>query len=410
MSYEGYADLKYTPNENDLIASFFLEPNKVSFEKAASAIAAESSIGTWTDISTLTKEIKEKLMPKVFELDKKAGTAKIAYSIDLFEEGNASQLMSSIGGNIFGMNIVKNVRLADVEFPKSFIRSFKGPRFGIEGIRKIIKVKERPLVGTIIKPKLGLNEQEHAKVAYNAFLGGCDIVKDDENLTDMSFNNFEKRITETLRLRDKCEQETGEKKVYLANVTAPYNEMLRRAKFVKNLGGEYIMIDIITAGWSALQALRNENLDLAIHAHRAGHAAFTRNSKHGISMLVVAKLCRLVGCDQLHIGTAVGKMEGSKKEISAIADALRKKWNKLHSVFPVASGGLHPVLVPEVMKIMGKDIIIQMGGGIHGHPNGTIAGAKAARQAVRAAMDNIPAEQYAKMHNELAAAIKKWKE
>ena len=119
---------------------------------------------------------------------------KIAYPQDLFEKDNVPNILSSIAGNIMGMKAVKTIRLEDVSFPKSILKSFAGPKYGIEGVRKMLRVKSRPLVGTIIKPKLGLNEKEHAQSAYESWKGGCDIVKDDENLASQKFNVFEKRI------------------------------------------------------------------------------------------------------------------------------------------------------------------------------------------------------------------------
>lgn len=405
----GYINLNYKPSENDLIASFYLEPTDgFTIEQASEHIAGESSIGTWTDVKTMKPEIIEKLKPSIFKIDKERNEIKISYPYELFESGNMSQILSSVAGNIFGMKSVKNLRLQDLEFPETIVKSFKGPRFGINGIRKILKVKKRPLTGTIIKPKLGLNPDDHAQVAYESWIGGCDIVKDDENLTNQDFNPFGDRVIKTLEMRDKAQSETGEKKIYIPNVTAKAREMINRAEFVRENGCEYAMIDIITVGFSAVQSLREEDLDLVIHAHRAMHAAFTRNKKHGISMLVLAKISRLIGVDQLHIGTAVGKMESSKEEVVEIKNAITQEWFNIKKVFPVCSGGLHPGLIPEIVEILGKDIVIQMGGGIHGHPNGTMAGAIAARQSLNAVMQEIPLKDYAKDHGELREALKKW--
>ncbi len=358
-----------------IICDFHLEPAK---KKTAEAVAAESSTGTWIDVST-EKQYMKNLAAKVVSI--KGNNVRIAYPLELFELGNVPQLMSSIAGNIFGMKAVKRLRLNDITLPKKYVKSFKGPCFGIEKIRKLLKVKRRPLVGTIVKPKLGLRTVDHAKVAYDAWIGGCDIVKDDENLSSQKFNPFERRVRQTIMMRNKAERKTGEKKIYMPNVTAETNEMLKRARLVKQTGCEYAMVDILTCGWSSLQTLRNANLGLVLHAHRAGHAAFTRG-RHGISMLVVARLARLIGVDQLHIGTAaVGKMT-QEDDVIIIEKALKNKWFGLKTVFPVASGGLHAGLVQSLIKKMGRDIIIQAGGGIHGHSGGTIAGAKAMRAAV----------------------------
>lgn len=409
MVRRGYIELDYKPNESDLLTTFYVEPSEGnSLEKACEQIAAESSIGTWTDVCTTKKEIMEELGPTVYEIDKETHVIKIAYPAALFEDGNMPQIYSSIAGNIFGMKAVSNLRLMDITFPKELVYSFKGPKYGITGIRKILKIRERPLIGTIIKPKLGLRCDDHARVAYDAWIGGCDIVKDDENLTNQKFNPFGERVIKTLKMRDRAEQETGEKKIYMPNITTDAHEMIRRAEFVRENGGEYVMVDVVTAGFSALQSLINRDLDLVIHAHRAMHAAFTRNPKHGISMLALAKSLRLVGVDQLHIGTVVGKMEGPAEEVIKIRDAMKEELYNIKQVFPVCSGGLHPGHVEKLMQILGRDIIIQMGGGIHGHPEGTIQGAMAARQAVEAAMRGERLDDAIEEYPELREAIDRW--
>ncbi|MEM2175175.1 MAG: RuBisCO large subunit C-terminal-like domain-containing protein [Candidatus Micrarchaeia archaeon] len=314
-----YIDLKYKPKK-DLICKFYLEPAYgIAFDSAVEQLAAESSIGTWTEVATLEIEEKKilKLAAKVFNLDPKEFTAEIAYPVSAFEKNNVPQILSSIAGNVFGMKDITNLRLIDIKIPNEIVKSFKGPKFGINGIRKLLKIYDRPLLGSIIKPKMGLSPKPHSEVAYECWIGGLDIVKDDENLANQDFNKFKERVRRTLRMKEKAEKETGERKVYMPNITAETNEMIKRAKFVKDEGGEYAMVDIITVGWSALQTLRNENEDLklVLHGHRAGHAAFTRNPKHGISMVVISKLIRLIGLDKLLIGTIVGKMHGEASEV-----------------------------------------------------------------------------------------------
>lgn len=418
----GYIQIGYDPDEKDLVCEFYIEPAKgYTVKKSAEHVASESSIGTWTDVATMKPGI-QKIGAKVFEI--KGNWVKIAYPSELFESGNMPQIHSSIAGNIFGMKMIENLRLESIHWPNDIMQSFKGPMFGIHGVRRLLKVKKRPLAGTIVKPKLGLNEKEHAKVAYDAWAGGLDIVKDDENLSHMKFNKFEKRVVETLKLRDKAEKETGERKMYMPNVSAESKEMLNRAKFVKNNGGEYAMVDIVTTGWSGLQTLReaNEDLKLVLHAHRAGHAAFTRNPKHGISMLVVAECARLIGVDQIHIGTVVGKMVGKKQDVMDIGEEIEHRlvkehghvlgddWGNIKPVFAVCSGGLHPGHLPKLVKLLGTDIIAQFGGGCHGHPKGTKAGATAIRQAIDACVRGIDLKEHAKTNYELREALKKWSE
>jgi len=421
MKKLSFINLRYKPKKTEVLVQYRITPaRKYSFRKVCEAVVGESSIGTWTDVKTMKERIRKKLKPTIFYIDKKNKRVRIAYPLELFELGNLPEIMSSIGGNIFGMKCVDGLYWEDINIPKKMLKSFKGPEYGIKGIRKKLKVKNRPLIGTIIKPKVGLNEIEHARVAYQAWKGGCDIVKDDENLTNQDFNNFKKRFLVTKRLMKKAEEETGEKKIYFVNCTAETEEMLKRIKFVEDNHGNYIMLDIITLGWGALQTARNHT-KLPIHAHRAGHAMFDRNPKHGMSMEVIAQLARMVGVDSLHIGTVVGKMVGKKDEILHIEEEiespftkqtkkyLEQKWYKVKPVIGVASGGLYPGIVDKVVKNMGIDVVIQAGGGIHGHPLGTEKGAMAMRQAVDAAVKKIPLKEYAKEHPELRIALEKWR-
>ncbi|MBR9707618.1 MAG: type III ribulose-bisphosphate carboxylase, partial [Candidatus Diapherotrites archaeon] len=341
---------------------------------------------------------------------------------DLWEPSNMPQLLSGIAGNIFGMKAVKNLRLVDFSVPTKYLKSFKGPKYGINGVRKFMKVKKRPLTATVPKPKIGFSAKEHSDLAYDLWTGGIDLVKDDENLTSTKFNKFDDRIKTMSRLRDKAEKVTGERKSALLNISGPVELMKKRAKQVADLGWEYVMIDVVTTGPAAVETMRDYtgDLGLAIHAHRAMHAAFTRNQKHGLSMQALAKIERMLGVDQLHLGTKVGKLVSPEFEVLAIQHNLvdkvtpdsehniKQDWSNVKPVFPVTSGGLHPGLVPDVMKLFGPNIVIQAGGGTLGHPQGATKGATALRQAIDATLNGFTLKEYAKTHSELEIALKKW--
>ncbi|OIO80147.1 ribulose-bisphosphate carboxylase large subunit [Candidatus Pacearchaeota archaeon CG1_02_32_132] len=408
--YLDFVDYNYKPSKKDMVCLFRFEPRAgVSVKEVLGRIAAESSNGTWTKLTTLKPHIR-KIRGRAFYV--RGNLVKIAYPEVLFEAGSMPQIYSAIAGNIFGMKAVNNLRLMDIDFPDSIMKSFKGPQFGIEGVRRFMKVKKRPLTATVPKPKVGMTTKEHAQVGYEAWAGGLDFLKDDENLTDQKFNRFEARAKACAKMRDRAEKETGEKKDYFINVTGEAKEMLIRAKIAADYDFKYVMCDIVTAGWSGLQTLRNFTQDTkqAIHAHRAMHATFDRNPRHGLSMLTLAKCARLVGVDNIHIGTVIGKLVGSKDEVLAIEDEmeysnieeefkkgiLEENWRNIKSVFPCSSGGLHPGIVPDIMKMLGNNIVIQAGGGVHGHPFGTKAGAEALRQAIDATMEGESLKEYAK--------------
>ncbi len=218
-----YIDLSYEPKDSDLLVWFYAEPPEgKDMLYVADRIAEESSIGTWTELKTLLPDIWEKLRARVYEIDEKEGYVKVAYPLHLLEVKNMPAILASVAGNVFGMKSVENLRVLDIRFPKELIDEYPGPRYGVEGVRNMTGVKDRPFLGTIIKPKIGLPAKMHAEVAYEAWVGGLDIVKDDENLASQDFNRFEDRLSLTLEKKDLAEEETGEKKIYLLNITAPY--------------------------------------------------------------------------------------------------------------------------------------------------------------------------------------------
>jgi ribulose-bisphosphate carboxylase large chain len=419
--YHDFIDRGYKPKKTDLKVLFYFEPEKgETKDDAIGRIASESSTGTWTTLHELPKRMKE-IMAIAYKVD--GNFVHIAYPMGLWEKGNIPQLLSGIAGNIFGMKALKNLRLVDATLPEEYVRSFKGPNLGIAGLRKYFKIYDRPILGAVPKPKVGFSAEEHAKIGFETWMGGFDCVKDDENLTSTTFNNFYKRVELMAKMRDRAEKETGEIKDAFINITAETDEMKKRAKALHNHGFKYAMIDVVTTGSASVQTMRNVLGDygMAIHAHRAMHAAFDRNPKHGMTMQFLAKIMKLAGVDQIHSGTAVGKLVGDREEIMSIANVLREtnvkaykkiileqNWGNIKPAFPVTSGGLHPGLVPDVLSIYGKEMVMLVSGGIHGHPNGTRAGAIATRQALEATKKKISLEEYAENHKELKQALDKW--
>ncbi|MFH1174989.1 MAG: type III ribulose-bisphosphate carboxylase [archaeon] len=423
--YEQFVDFSRMPGEHDVIASFRVKvPRWSSKKRAWGAVAAESSVGTWSPILNKHYATVEKVRAWVFEA--KGEWIKIAYPEDHFEYGNIPQILASIAGNVFGMKAVDSLRLEDIQFTEKHVKAFPGPKFGREGIRQFMKVPKRPIMLSVAKPKVGMTTAEHTEVGREVWEGGLDLLKDDENLAGQDFNKFEDRVKSCIKLRDQIEKKTGEKKSYLINITAgTVREMEKRARIVRNYGNEFAMIDIITTGWAAIASMREicGDYKLALHAHRAMHGAMTRNKNHGFSMNCVAKCVRLLGVDTLHIGTAnVGKLVGSEEETLHLRDQttledvpaqdtlhmLPQKWYGTKPLFPCSSGGLHPLLVDKVMNKLGSNIMLQIGGGIHGHPQGSFAGAKAMREAVEAYLQGIDLAEAAKTSPELKIALEYW--
>ncbi len=380
----------------------------LSMEKAAEAIAAEQSTGTWTGISTLDRSIFDGLGARITSIDGDVITCEFPAEDFSIETGAVPQILSVIAGNLFGLGALKAVRLEDVTFPKSILEQFKGPKFGAEGIRKALKRPEEPLVGTIVKPKIGLSPEKTAEYVYEAGSGGLTNSKDDETLVDQSFCPIEDRTIRVAEALDRLEEE-GRMMMHAVNVSTRSDKIVELAEKVQGWGAREIMIDVITCGYGCLQALAEDpSIKVPIHVHRTMHGAFTKDPRHGINMLVLSKLVRMVGGDALHIGTlGVGKMAAGAHDDSNLKACLGDDV-PYKTVMPVCSGGVHPSLVADIIARSGMDVQIQAGGGVAGHPGGVRAGAMAMSQAVHAAYEGIPAAEYAESHPELRVALERW--
>jgi ribulose-bisphosphate carboxylase large chain len=399
--------------EKHIIATYYVESD-LGMVEAGARIAAEESIGTWTDIKTVTAWAKENLAAKVFYYaGEKSGKVSIAFPLQLFDldTGGLPNILSIVAGNLFGLGSLRNVRLLDLDFPKEAVAAFPGPKFGMEGVRSILGTlgNRRPHIGTIVKPKVGLTPHETAQVVYDAAMGGVDFVKDDETLTNQKFCPLDDRVSAVMTALDKATAETGRKFLYAVNVTSKFDKVMELAERALAHGANTLMIDALTSGLSTVQRLAEDpSIKVPLHIHRTMHGALTRNPRHGIHMLALAKLLRLAGGDQLHTGTAVGKMDHDLSDLRGINSFLTSEWFDMKTVFPVASGGVYPGILGENLRKLGTDIMINAGGGIHGHPLGTMAGAQAMRQALDAYLEGIPPEVYAESHPELRMALEKW--
>ncbi|HJJ87703.1 MAG TPA: RuBisCO large subunit C-terminal-like domain-containing protein [Methanocorpusculum sp.] len=399
----------------DLIATYYFRTKDgVDASYAANAIREEQTTGTWTSLSTVNDKTAyvhdlDGSVEDLVELPDGGYLTRICFPHEIFEKGNIPQYLSVIAGNLFGLGKLEAVRLLDIDLPENLCGC--GPKFGIEGVRKIVgtEVSCRPHIGTIIKPKVGLNPKDTAQVAYEAALGGLDLIKDDETLTNQTFCPLFERLEAVMDALDRAKDETGKQVLYAVNVTTGGDRIVELAHKAVSAGANMLMVDVLTAGFSAIQALAEDAaINVPIHVHRTMHGALTRNPHHGIAMRPIAKLVRSAGGDQLHTGSVSGKMGSKAGEVIADNIEITKPLSYLKPVFPVSSGGLHPGKVAAEISKLGTDIILQAGGGIHGHPDGTTAGTRAMLQAAEAAVLGIPAREYSLSHPELAVALAKW--
>ncbi|MHC1716842.1 MAG: ribulose-bisphosphate carboxylase [Candidatus Dojkabacteria bacterium] len=456
-------------NGRYLLAVFHIIPaNDLTLEDVATEIAAESSTGTSIKVGSAT-EFSVSNNARIYKIDEEKNLVWIAYPWEIFDTGgNIQNIFTFIAGNILGVSEVKACKLLDVYFPPEMLVRYDGPSYTLDDMRTYLNVWDKPILGSIIKPKIGLTPSQYAELAYDFWVGGGHFVKNDEPQSNQTFCPFEDMVNSVRIAMDRAEQETGETKVHSFNVSAAdYDTMLHRAEYVASVmrpGSYAYLIDGLTAGWMAVQTLRRHYPNTFIHFHRAGHGAFTRDENPiGFTVEVLTKFARLAGASGIHTGTAgVGKMAGdSKTDITAAHQALKLSaqgqyfnqiWGKISEqdfdianmvekekqkwevplresleereylkkefyftpdtsrvvlkTAPIISGGLNPTLLKNFLDIIGTiDFITTMGAGVHSHPMGTQAGAKAVMQSYDAWKQGIDIHEYAKEYQELSVAI-----
>src|SRR5690349_19842394 len=280
----GYWDGDYEPKDTDILAAFRITPQPgVDPVEAAAAVAGESSTATWTVVWTDRLTDYTHYQAKAYQVDPVPGRpgeyiARIAYDLDLFEEGSIANLTSSIIGNVFGFKALKALRLEDMRIPPHYVKTFQGPPHGVVMEREYLDKFGRPLLGATTKPKLGLSARNYGRVVYEALRGGLDFTKDDENINSQPFMRWRDRYLYAMEAVNRAIAATGELKGHYLNVTAgTMEDMYERAEFAKELGSVIVMADL-TVGYTALHSMarwarRNGGL---LHLHRAGHSTYTR--------------------------------------------------------------------------------------------------------------------------------------
>jgi len=399
------------------LASFAAE---VPIPLLSMALAIEQSTGTWVAVPGETPEVRRHHIAKVlgvyelpdyeFSVPPSVETRNWVIQVAYPEVNIGSQipmLLTSVVGNI---SMGGNIKLLDIRFPQKFVAGFKGPKFGIAGIREILGIPKRPLLNNMIKPCTGYPLELGAELFRQAALGGCDIIKDDELIADASFNSIDGRVKRYMEIEKQVYEETGEHTLYTVNITDKVPKVFDNAKRAVEMGCNALMVNYLAVGLPVMQALTEDpNINVPILAHMDVAGAMYMSPLHGVSShIVLGKLPRLAGADVVVIPAPYGKAPVIPDKFKNVAKNLTFPLYQLRPTFPMPSGGITPSMVPKVMADLGNDIVIGSGGGVHAHPQGPVAGGKAFRQAIDATLDGIPLEEYAKEHPELEAVLKPW--
>jgi ribulose-bisphosphate carboxylase large chain len=384
-------------------------------EQAAEVIAGEQSTGTFTQIPGETDELRERSGARVESVTDAGDSASvIELSWPLSNMGpSLPNVLSAVAGNLWELKQFTALRLLDLELPPAFLERYCGPQFGVAGTRRLCGVYGRPVIGTIIKPSVGLTPQETAEIVRKLVDGGIDFIKDDELQCDGPHCPFEDRLQAVMRVINDLADRTGKKVMYAANITGEIDEMERRHDQVVAQGGTCVMISIHSVGLAGFAALRR-NCAVAIHGHRNGWGLIGRSRDIGVSFVAWQKIWRLAGVDQLHCNGIANKFwEPDESVIASARECLRPMFDvpgRGCEIMPVMASGQTARQAPATYAALGTtDLLFAAGGGIMAHPDGEAAGVRSLHQAWAAAVEGIPLETYAATHADLRAALDRFK-
>jgi len=407
-------------------ARYFVE-SPIPIERVAETIAGEQSSGTFMALPGETDELKQRSRARVTRIEALPPAAQpslhsafverrgrkdifnrahieIAFPVDNVG-ANLSTLLATVAGNLFELGEVTGLRLLDIDMPESYAKLFPGPRFGIPGTRELAGVQGRPLIGTIIKPSIGLSPQQTAEMVDSLCAADIDFIKDDELMADPPYAPFDARLDAVMPVIMRHAERMGRKPMYAMNISGSMDDMLRRHDAVLEAGGTCVMVSANWVGFAAVEHLRSR-AQLPIHAHRNGWGALTRHPQLGFAFAAYQKIWRLAGIDHLHVNGVRSKFWEPDDSVIASAKSCHAPFAGVQPVMPVFSSGQWAGQAPDLFEKLGStDLMHLAGGGILGHPDGIAAGVASMRAGWEAAVSGVSLEAYARNNTALQKAI-----
>jgi len=382
--------------------------------KKAEAIAVGMTVGSWTDLpAAKQEELRPYLGSAVgaqpleqLENGEMRGLITVSYPV-----GNFTRDIPSLLTGIFGkLSMDGKIKLVDIQLPPSFLQGFPGPKYGIDGLRNLLGVHDRPLLMSIFKSCLGLPFDD-LKTQFRAQAeGGVDLVKDDEIFFADERAPFLERIQAFKRISQEIEEKQGRKVLYAANLTGPVHELNDRAKRAVEAGADCLLFNGLAFGLDALHRLAADpDVTIPIMAHPALAGAYYPSPDYGIAApLLLGTLMRIAGADLVLFPSPYGNVAMEKQEALLLANKLVTAEIGVKRAFPVPSAGIHPGLVPQLYEDFGLDQVVNAGGGVHGHPGGASAGAQAFVAAIKGVVAGKTLQEAAQESQPLAQALAKW--
>ena len=407
-------------------ATYLVESSR-PIEQIAEAIAGEQSSGTFMALPGETDELKQRARARVTRVERLAdlpqpslhsalmarraapgpfrrGQVEIAFPVDNVGV-NLPALWATVAGNLFELGDVSALRLLDIDLPDDYAARFAGPRFGIEGTQRLAGVSGRPMIGTIIKPSIGLSPAQTAEIVEALCAADIDFIKDDELNVDPAYAPFDQRLAAVMPVLHRHSDRLGRMPMYAFNISGGIDEMRRRYDAVAAQGGTCVMLNLNGVGCAGVEYLRQHG-GLPIHGHRNGWGALTRHPALGFEFVAWQKLWRLAGIDHLHVNGLRSKFWEPDDSVLRSARACLQPFAGVRPLMPVFSSGQWAGQAADMYAALGTTSLMHLaGGGIIGHPQGIAGGVASMRQAWEAAVAGVAMDDYARAHPALAAAI-----
>lgn len=398
------------------IATYRMHDEKADFKRKAESIAVGMTVGSWTELPQLQQESMRKHLGHVVSVDihesdnsngiERYADVKIAYPDINFSQDIPALLITTFGK----ISMDGKIKLLDLEFSDTFLSAFPGPKFGIPGVRDLLGVQERPLLMSIFKSVIGYDLSELKDQFLAQALGGVDLIKDDEILFENPLTPIEKRAEIGRIVAEEAARETGKKLLYAINLTGPTSKLRQQAIKAIDAGATALLFSVLPYGYDVLHELSSDpDINVPIVAHPSLAGALYPSSYYGISAsLLLGKLARIAGADLVLFPSPYGSVVMPREENLAIKNELVSEQLPLRTSFPVPSAGIHPGLVPQILSDFGNDVVVNAGGGIHGHPGGARDGGIAFEQAIEAALQGVSLTEAAQHRPQLQSALRIW--
>jgi ribulose-bisphosphate carboxylase large chain len=402
-------------DQRTIRATYYLE-SEIEPERAAAAMAGEQSSGTFVAVPGESPELHERHGAQVVSIERlgdcrpslpsrtspeKVQAAFVTVDFPMENVGtDLATLQTAVAGNLFELGQLYACRLQDIRLPDEFVAAHPGPAFGIPGTRRLINDVEGVMIGTIVKPNVGLQEDQFRHVVRELARASIDLIKDDELMTDPGYLPLERRVaiaTEEIRA---AEQVTGHPTMYAFNITGDLSGLRQRHDLVVEAGGRCVMLNVPVMGIPALAWLRSF-ASVPIHGHRAGLAACMRAKGLGVDYRVWQQLARLAGADHLHASGLGSKFYETDDEVAANVRSLLEPLGATTTPVPTLSSGQNVTTPgPTYTAVESTDLLMLAGGGVAGHPDGPTAGVQSLRDAWAAAVAGVPLDEAARSRAE----------